>query len=71
MYLPFSSPVVSVYVVCRRGNDSQLAVQLLQKQRAEESGSSGPTSRCGVIIRDIVGGLREWTDTVDPLFPKY
>ena len=60
--------VVPVYVVCRRGNDSQLAVQLLREEvkvREEEAASAG------VSIQDIAGGLTEWADTVDPLFPKY
>ena len=59
--------VVPVYVVCRRGNDSQLAVQLLREEvkvREEEASA-------GVSIQDIAGGLAEWADTVDPLFPKY
>lgn len=66
-----SLPAVTVYVVCRHGNDSQLAVQLLQKHSAKVTKESNTTTRCGVDIRDIVGGLSEWTDTVDPLFPKY
>lgn len=61
-----------MYVVCRCGNDSQLAVELLQKHSAEaEVQPSVAAGRCGVDIRDIVGGLTEWTNAVDPLFPKY
>lgn len=64
-----------MYVVCRQGNDSQLAVELLRKQgeeldrEGEEEGASKMAER--VIIRDIVGGLNEWTESIDPLFPKY
>lgn len=48
----------SLYVVCRRGNDSQRAVQALHKL--------GLTS-----ARDIIGGLESWANDVDPSFPVY
>ncbi|KAJ0103027.1 hypothetical protein Patl1_04106 [Pistacia atlantica] len=48
----------SLYVVCRRGNDSQRAVQRLQ--------TMGFTS-----ARDIVGGIESWARDVDPNFPTY
>lgn len=51
-----------VFVVCRRGNDSQLAVQHLAPL-FEERGLSAP--------RDIVGGLHAWARTVDREFPIY
>ncbi|KAJ1567541.1 Molybdenum cofactor synthesis protein 3, partial [Cladochytrium tenue] len=46
-----------VYVVCRQGNDSQLAVRLL---------------RAGGLAtaRDVRGGLRAWSDRVDGEFPR-
>ncbi|XP_050367645.1 adenylyltransferase and sulfurtransferase MOCS3 [Argentina anserina] len=47
-----------LYVVCRRGNDSQRAVQSLHKL--------GFTS-----ARDIIGGLEAWARDVDPNFPTY
>jgi len=47
-----------LYVVCRRGNDSQRAVQCLHKM--------GFTS-----AKDIVGGLESWAYNVDPKFPTY
>ncbi|KAG0238942.1 Molybdenum cofactor synthesis protein 3 [Actinomortierella wolfii] len=49
-----------IYVICRRGNDSQPATRLLQEQ--------GITTG---EIRDIVGGLESWADKIDPDFPKY
>ncbi|GKC54686.1 adenylyltransferase and sulfurtransferase [Tanacetum coccineum] len=45
-------------VVCRRGNDSQRAVDLLHK--------AGFTS-----AKDIVGGLESWAHDVDQRFPTY
>ncbi|TQD84702.1 hypothetical protein C1H46_029725 [Malus baccata] len=47
-----------VYVICRRGNDSQRAVQYLQKM--------GFTS-----AKDIIGGLEGWAHEVDPNVPTY
>lgn len=51
----------SVFVVCRRGNDSQRAVRLLQSKFAELS----------IEIKDIKGGLHQWSKEVDPAFPLY
>lgn len=53
-----SGSSAQLYVVCRRGNDSQRAVQYLQKM--------GFTS-----AKDIVGGLESWAHNVDPNFPTY
>lgn len=53
-----ASEPASLYVVCRRGNDSQRAVQLLT-----ENGFSS--------AKDIVGGLESWAKNVDPRFPMY
>ncbi|GJU25340.1 adenylyltransferase and sulfurtransferase [Tanacetum coccineum] len=47
-----------LYVVCRRGNDSQSAVDLLHQ--------AGFTS-----AKDIVGGLESWAHDVDQRFPTY
>lgn len=47
-----------LYVVCRRGNDSQRAVQYL-------------CNRGFYAARDIIGGLESWTKDVDPNFPSY
>lgn len=48
----------SVYVVCRRGNDSQRAVALFNE-------------RGFTRVKNIKGGLLEWAHTVDPNFPVY
>ncbi|KAI8804022.1 hypothetical protein BJ742DRAFT_826889, partial [Cladochytrium replicatum] len=47
-----------VFVICRLGNDSQIAVNLLK-----DSGVSN--------VKDVTGGLRSWSKTVDPEFPTY
>jgi len=47
---------VPVYVICRRGNDSQKAVQVLR--------SAGFNS-----VYDITGGLQSWVQEVDATFP--
>ena len=48
-----------IYVVCRLGNDSQLAVNALR-----EAGVNG-------TIKDLIGGLREWSREIDQSFPAY
>ncbi|BFZ12296.1 hypothetical protein BsWGS_15335 [Bradybaena similaris] len=50
-----------VVCVCRRGNDSQLAVELLQKELVCS----------GINLVDIRGGLYSWTRQVDADFPMY
>ncbi|XP_071505068.1 adenylyltransferase and sulfurtransferase MOCS3-like [Diadema antillarum] len=50
-----------IYVVCRRGNDSQKAVLQLRELLA-----SSP-----VTIKDLSGGLTAWATRVDPNFPQY
>ena len=49
-------------LVCRRGNDSQMAVKLLEKNLKNNS---------ELVIRDIIGGLQAWSDKIDNDFPKY
>lgn len=49
------------YVVCRLGNDSQIAADALRSARPD------PT----FVIKDLVGGLRAWSRDVDPGFPVY
>uniref|UniRef100_A0A5B7BD30 Adenylyltransferase and sulfurtransferase MOCS3 n=1 Tax=Davidia involucrata TaxID=16924 RepID=A0A5B7BD30_DAVIN len=48
----------SLYVICRRGNDSQRAVQYLHKMGFSSA-------------KDIIGGLQSWAHDVDPNFPTY
>ena len=49
-------------LVCRRGNDSQMAVKLLEKNLKNNS---------ELVIKDIIGGLQAWSDKIDNDFPKY
>jgi adenylyltransferase and sulfurtransferase len=49
----------SVYVVCRLGNDSQIAAEAIRKVRPE------------MAIKDIIGGLTAWAKKVDASFPVY
>jgi len=57
----YVSPELETYVVCRLGNDSQIAVDALRSARPDP----------GFVIKDLVGGLRAWTRDVDPEFPVY
>jgi len=49
---------IPVFCICRRGNDSQEAVQILQ--------SAGFKN-----VKNIEGGLTQWGNQVDPSFPIY
>ena len=51
-----------VLAVCRRGNNSQLAVERMRALLPPD---------WPVVVRDIVGGLRAWAAEVDPQFPIY
>ena len=48
-----------VYLICRLGNDSQIAAQALRKVDNDR------------VIKDVIGGLRAWSTQVDPKFPVY
>lgn len=52
-----------VYVVCKLGNDSQMAVQLLEQMSGTELER--------ITVKDITGGLMAWANKIDPSFPKY
>lgn len=52
-----------IYVVCRLGNDSQLAVQKLKDLGLDRGGKR--------YIGDIRGGLRAWREQVDSEWPEY
>jgi adenylyltransferase/sulfurtransferase len=57
-----SRACLPVFVVCRRGNDSQRAVA-----RLIEKGLAPPRVR----VRNLRGGLQAWHHTIDPHFPLY
>ncbi|KAL1963496.1 hypothetical protein VTN77DRAFT_8077 [Rasamsonia byssochlamydoides] len=52
-----------IYVVCRLGNDSQLAVRKLKELGLDRQGER--------FIGDIRGGLKAWKEEVDPEWPEY
>ncbi|KNZ72364.1 Adenylyltransferase and sulfurtransferase uba4 [Termitomyces sp. J132] len=58
-HLP-ADPRTETYVVCRLGNDSQIAADALRTLGVDV----GP-------VKDVVGGLRAWARDVDPGFPVY
>ncbi|KAL3183702.1 hypothetical protein MRX96_033787 [Rhipicephalus microplus] len=49
-----------VVVICRRGNNSQLAVEKLRQAWSKK-----------IKVCDVRGGLESWARTVDPEFPTY
>uniref|UniRef100_G3NV64 Molybdenum cofactor synthesis 3 n=1 Tax=Gasterosteus aculeatus aculeatus TaxID=481459 RepID=G3NV64_GASAC len=54
---------MEVYVICKLGNDSQKAVQVVEKMSGSEVDS--------VSVKDISGGLMAWAKRIDPTFPQY
>lgn len=52
---------ISIYTICRRGNDSQKAAQRLQKIFSESA----------LDIKDIIGGIHAWSKNIDHTFPVY
>ncbi|THC91249.1 hypothetical protein EYZ11_009288 [Aspergillus tanneri] len=52
-----------IYVVCRLGNDSQVAVKKMKELGLDRSGER--------VIVDIRGGLRAWREQIDPEWPEY
>jgi len=52
-----------IYVVCRLGNDSQIAVRKLKELGLDRGGER--------FIGDIRGGFRAWREEVDPDLPEY
>lgn len=56
---------VSLYLICRYGNDSQLAAN-----KFKDLSRSRPDAKYD-LMGDISGGLRAWRQSVDPDFPEY
>ena len=50
-----------VYVLCRRGNDSQKATLQLQQM----------LKSLPVTVKDVQGGLTAWSRHIDPSLPTY
>lgn len=63
---PTNGERINVIVCCHRGNDSQLATQLLR----ERLNGIGLLDR-RFTVRDIVGGLESWALEVDDTFARY
>lgn len=57
-FIDINIGICIVFVVCRLGNDSQLAVRMLEAKGINKS-------------RDIIGGLLRWSTKVDESFPIY
>ena len=70
-----ASEQTRVVVVCRRGNDSQLAAKLIKHQlnTTLETGEckNVPKLDSEFFIQDIIGGLHVWAKRIDSDFPVY
>ncbi|KAF8904086.1 hypothetical protein CPB84DRAFT_1814503 [Gymnopilus junonius] len=60
-YLPEDNNV-ETYIVCRLGNDSQMAAKALKELNKDSDNR---------VIKDVIGGLRAWSRHVDANFPVY
>ncbi|XP_026860616.2 adenylyltransferase and sulfurtransferase MOCS3 [Electrophorus electricus] len=60
---PNTDAPLPVFVVCKLGNDSQKAVQILEKMSGAELEQ--------ITVKDISGGLIAWANKIDPSFPQY
>lgn len=60
---PELPPTAPIYVVCRVGNDSQLAARKLKDLGFDNDGQR--------FIGDIQGGIKAWKDAVDPTMPFF
>ncbi|QRV89427.1 adenylyltransferase and sulfurtransferase MOCS3/UBA4 [Ceratobasidium sp. AG-Ba] len=70
VHLPSQSS--RTFVVCRLGNDSQIAARALRDALVARKGTSemgDEITAHGVV--DVIGGLRAWAKEVDPTFPVY
>ncbi len=56
---------IPLYLICRYGNDSQLAAN-----KFKDLSRFRPDAKYG-LMGDISGGLRAWRNSVDPNFPEY
>ncbi|KAK7454559.1 hypothetical protein VKT23_011311 [Stygiomarasmius scandens] len=57
-YIPDAE--TQTYIVCRLGNDSQIAADALRDLISED-----------IVVKDVIGGLRAWSRYIDPNFPVY
>jgi len=57
-YLP-NDENLPIYVLCRLGNDSQIAADALRHHRPYGN------------VWDVIGGLRAWSMEIDTNFPIY
>ena len=62
-HLEAEAPQKPIFVVCRFGNDSQLAVRKMKDVGLDLGGAR--------YVGDIAGGLSAWRKEVDPTFPEY
>ncbi|KAJ5091986.1 MoeZ/MoeB [Penicillium alfredii] len=61
--LASANSTTPIYVVCRLGNDSQVAVQKMKELGLHHGGQR--------FVGDIRGGFRAWREQVDPEWPEY
>ncbi|KAF8476837.1 hypothetical protein BDZ91DRAFT_708190 [Kalaharituber pfeilii] len=77
LWLP-ENPKTPIYIVCKQGNDSQVAVKRLKaylasvrRRKTEEYENKNGGEPWEGGIWDVRGGLKEWRRLVDGSFPEY
>lgn len=70
-----ASPLPLIVLVCRLGNDSQIAADALREHAAALGSASnyanGKEIQRSHEIVDLIGGLKKWSEEADPSFPVY
>ncbi|KAL5008149.1 hypothetical protein ScPMuIL_013730 [Solemya velum] len=61
--LESSGECVPIIVVCRQGNDSQVAVRKFKELMQDTD--------CHFVFKDLLGGLTSWAKQIDNTFPVY
>ena len=62
-----------IVLVCRRGNDSQIAKHIFEEKFCSKicNTKSVNNQNLKLVICDIIGGLEAWANRIDTKFPKY
>ena len=62
-----------VVLVCRRGNDSQIAKHIFEEKICNQICNAKCINNQNkkLVTCDIIGGLEAWANRIDTAFPKY
>jgi adenylyltransferase/sulfurtransferase len=69
LHLSSGNTATETVFVCRLGNDSQIAADVLSAMG--DTSSKDGEANIGGTSMDLIGGLRSWSRDVDAEFPIY